>query len=278
MRGLVLGAAGAVFFVSTVNAGDIYGPYMPVFSWTGFYLGANGGYARADRTAGFTSNDVNVRTITCGGAPMGTCPGPADVNLEGGIGGLQIGYNWQWGNWLAGVETDFDGAQIRGKGTSAFMLGPAASNLQAIEDLDWFGTLRVRVGPKLSDNVLTYVTGGFAYGSVHDNARLNSLAGASGAGFSCISGPNCFVGSSSRTATGWSAGTGIEYTFWTNLSLKIEYLFLDLGSGQTVNAAAQTGGGGAIPSSFTAAANENNFHIFRFGLNYQFGKCCEPLK
>jgi outer membrane immunogenic protein len=144
------------------------------------------------------------------------------------------------------------------------MLGPAASNLQAIEDLDWFGTLRARVGPKLSDNILTYVTGGLAYGSVHDNARLNSLAGA-----------NATAGG---FAIGWSAGTGIEYSFRGNISLKMEYLYVDLGSGHTVNAVAQSGGGGAIPSSFTAAVNENNFHVFRFGLNYQFGQCCEQLK
>src|SRR5262249_36385520 len=150
---------------------------------------------------------------------------------------------------------------------SSFMLGPAASKLQASEDLDWFGTMRARIGPKLSDNVLAYVTAGFAYGSLHDTTRLNTQAGASatagGFAFSCAAGPNCFVWSSSRTATGWSAGVGLEYTFWTNLSLKMEYLYVDLGSGRTLNAVAQTGGSGAIPSSFTAAANETNFHIFR---------------
>jgi outer membrane immunogenic protein len=282
MRGLVLGAAWAIFFLSAVNAADLYGPYVPIFSWTGFYLGANGGGGAGSRTASFTPNDVNVQAITCGGVSRGTCPGPAAVNLGGGVGGLQLGYNWQRGNWLAGFETDFDWSGINGKDTSPFMLGPVASKLEAAENLDWFGTIRARIGPKLSDNVLVYLTGGLAYGSVHDTARLNALAGASatagGFAFSCTGGPNCFAGSSSRTATGWSAGTGLEYAFWTNLSLKLEYLYVDLGSGRTVNAIAQTGGDAAIPSSFTAAVNENNFHIFRFGLNYQFGQCCEQLK
>jgi opacity protein-like surface antigen len=61
MRSLVLGAAGAVLFLSAADAADIYGLYAPILSWTGFYLGANGGYARADRTASFTPNDMNVR-------------------------------------------------------------------------------------------------------------------------------------------------------------------------------------------------------------------------
>jgi outer membrane immunogenic protein len=282
MRSLILGAAGAIFFLPPVQAADIYGPYAPIFPWTGFYLGANGGGGAASRTASFTPNDANVQAITCGGASGGTCPGPVTVNLGGGVGGLQFGYNWQWGNWLAGFETDFAGSGVTGKKGSDFMLGRASSKLEVSEDLDWFGTVRVRIGPKLSANVLTYVTGGLAYGSVHENARLNSEAGAGatsgGFAFSCTAGPNCFAGSASRTAMGWSAGTGLEYSFWTNLSLKIEYLFVDLGSGRTVNAIAQTGGGGAIPSSFAAGINENDFHIFRFGLNYQFNQCCEPLK
>jgi outer membrane immunogenic protein len=179
------------------------------------------------------------------------------------VGGLQVGYNWQWGNWLAGFETDFDGSALSGKDSSPFMLGPAASKLQFGESLDWFGTMRARIGPKLSDNMLTYVTAGLAYGSVHDTARLISQAG----------GGATAAGSSSSTAAGWSAGTGLEFSFWTNLTVRLEYLYMDLGSGHTANAA-----GGAIPFSFTAAANENNFHIFRFGLNYQFNQCCEPIK
>jgi outer membrane immunogenic protein len=282
MREFVLAAAGAIIFLSPAGAADIYGPHAPIFSWTGFYLGANGGGGVGSRTVSFTPRDVNVQAIACGGASGGTCPGPATVNPAGGVGGLQAGYNWQWGNWLAGFETDFDWSGANRKETSAFMLGPAASKFQATEDLDRFGTLRVRGGPKLSDNVLIYVTAGLAYGSVHDNVRLNSEAGASatagGFAFSCAAGPNCFAGSSSPTAVGWSAGTGLEWSFWTNLSLKLEYLYLDLGSGHTLNAVAQTSGGGAIPSSFAAATNENNFHIFRLGLNYRFNQCCEQLK
>jgi len=253
MRGLALGAAGAIFFLSAVNAADIYGECASC-SWTGFYIGVNGGYGQADRTVSFTHNNVNGQAITCPEASGSPCPAPVSVKIGGGLGGLQGGYNWQIGNWLAGFETDLDWSGAHGKEASSFMLGPAPANLQVSEDLDWFGTLRARIGSKLAYNLLPYVTAGLAYGGVRDN-------GAAGA-----------------ATVGWTAGTGLEYSFWGNLSLKMEYLYVDLGSGHALNAVAQTGGGTALPASFTAAADENDFHIFRFGLNYQFRESYEQLK
>jgi len=280
MRILALSAAVAIFFCSGANAAYLYGSSGPVPYWAGFYLGVNGGYVGADRTANFTPNDANVSAITCGGFFGGTCAGPADISSSGGLAGVQAGYNWEAGSWLLGFETDIDWSNLHGTGTSTFNLGAASADLNATEDLNWFGTARARVGVKLGENVLTYATAGLAYGGVHSSLALDAKPGANasaGFGFSCAAGPACFAGSSSRTAAGWTAGVGVEYSFWGNISVRAEYLYMDLGSGAEVRTAALNGAG-AAPSSFTAALNENEFNVFRLGLNYRFSQCCEPLK
>ena len=82
----------------------------PVNSWTGFYIGANGGYGWKDPTVSYTPNDPAALLGTCSGVGRSTCIPPASFNAQGGLAGGQIGYNWQFNpSWLVGVETDFDG-------------------------------------------------------------------------------------------------------------------------------------------------------------------------
>src|SRR5215470_3848757 len=146
-------------------------PPVPVFSWTGFYAGINGGYAWADRTFNFAGNDTVSQGLTCGpgGGAIGTCA-PASFAMQGGVGGGQAGYNWQFNrNWLLGIEADFDWSSLRGRGASNFIFGGVSpiDIFRANENVDWFGTLRARLG-FVSDNWLIYATGGFAYGRVKD--------------------------------------------------------------------------------------------------------------
>jgi outer membrane immunogenic protein len=256
----------------------------PAYSWTGIYVGGNVGYGWRDPTVTFTPNDPASQDFTCGGTGGGTCPSPTSFNVNGALGGLEAGYNWQFNrNWLLGVETDFDWSRIQGTGTSNFLIGQfpgVASNFQASENVEWFGTVRGRLGFLPANNVLIYGTGGFAYGRVNENVALNTGAGVGGfvfqrgppsgfIGFSCIAGPNCFLGNSSNTDVGWTIGGGLEYLLWRNLSVKAEYLYVNLGSGRAVNVVAQAGGAiGA--SSFTAAYSTVDFQVIRGGLNWKF--------
>jgi outer membrane immunogenic protein len=206
---------------------------------------------------------------------------PASFDLSGLIGGLQAGYNWQFtANWLAGLEADFDGAGLSGgPSSSAFVLGGACCNLssfQAKEDIEWFGTVRARLGWLPTNTLLVYGTGGFAYGHVHDEVALNignsfGVPGVfiDGFGFACSTPANCFAGSSSRIGTGWTAGGGFEYALSQNVSFKAEYLYVNLGHGAAVNAVAQSGFG-HIPSSFTVAYSALDFNVVRLGLNWKF--------
>jgi outer membrane immunogenic protein len=257
-------------------------PPAPIHSWTGFYIGGNGGYGWKDPTVTFTPNDVTVQAVTCGGDEGGTCAPPTSFGIHGGFGGLQAGYNWQFSpQWVAGVETDLEGSDIKGTGTSNFLLGefpPSPSNFIVSQDIKWFGTVRARLGYSPADRLLVYATGGFAYGRIDENVALNSRVGGNfdlGTTFaySCDTGPNCFLGSSSRTGTGWTAGGGMEYVLWNNVSVKAEYLFVNLGDGDSVDVVAQSVDQFKCPcklSSFTAAFSRTEFHTVRGGLNWKF--------
>jgi outer membrane immunogenic protein len=175
-RCAVLATIAAVGFASVASAADlpVKAPPMvaPVaaYNWTGFYVGVNGGYGWGNRSATFTPNDINALAVTCGGIAGGTCVPPTSFNVNGALGGLQAGYNWQFNqNWLLGVEADFDWSRIQGTGTSNFILGSvpsAPSNFQASQNTKWFGTIRGRFGFLPTNQLLVYGTAGFAYGKV----------------------------------------------------------------------------------------------------------------
>jgi opacity protein-like surface antigen len=137
--------------------------------------------------------------------------GTSNLNSSGFFGGGQIGYNWQFAPaWVAGVEADIDDADIQGiASTSASGLSSSIGTR-----LDWFGTVRGRVGYLVTPTALFYGTGGWAYGRTTSSASIS--AGGLGAGAS--------VG---NTQTGgWTAGAGLEYAFNPRVSFKTEYLFV----------------------------------------------------
>jgi outer membrane immunogenic protein len=195
----------------------------PVFSWTGFYIGANLGY-------GWGSGDG---TITVGGFGSG----PISGDGSGILGGGQIGYNWQAGPWVFGVETDFQGSGSKGSVTAT---APGWA-MVATQKTPWFGTIRGRLGYAF-DRTLVYATGGGLYG----NAELNGTTTASGSF------------SSSDTFWTWTVGGGIEHMFLPNWSAKIEYLY------------AGTPSSGPVPPLTTAITGSAHANIVRGGINYHF--------
>jgi outer membrane immunogenic protein len=144
---------------------------------------------------------------------------------------------------------------------------PFASTVD--EHVKWFGTVRGRLGWLPWNNLLVYGTGGFAYGLVSHTGGLGGSFSRQGsnADFSC---PNvsipCFAGSSGNTATGWTAGGGVEYALWRQWSLKLEYLYVSLAS----NGLTETALSVLNPASFNTNFSHTNFNVVRVGLNYQF--------
>ncbi|WP_295849376.1 outer membrane beta-barrel protein [Tardiphaga sp.] len=245
-----------------------------VYDWTGFYIGGNAGYswgrAKSDGTLTGTQNVSVFRTagptlVSSVNSVLAAAPLIGRANVNGFVGGGQAGYNWQSGRFVYGLEADIQGSDEHGSGDICTAAGcPAGTALvTANHKLEWFGTVRGRVGILPMDRLLLYVTGGLAYGEVSSNIAVPAVAW-------------------SATKAGWTVGAGGEYAIDNHWSVKLEYLYMDLGnvgssSGagttvtnvlntpqiafNTVTTTALSGSGG---TSFTD-------HILRVGVNYKFG-------
>jgi outer membrane immunogenic protein len=234
----------------------------PVFNWTGFYVGANigGGWAR-DNGEHFCLGPTGVPIAACQVLP----PGSEHIRSSGIIGGGQMGYNWQTGQMVFGIETDFQGSGIDGSTTVGGPFGFAglpgvalpAGSFTASEKIDWFGTLRGRIGWAAWDRALIFATGGLFYGHI----KANSLFTAPNVG-------TIYSGSFSETRAGWTVGGGVEYAFTNNWSGKIEGLYYDLGNITVI--------GNETPLTFGPGGFQHNKNfdfkgaIVRVGLNYMF--------
>jgi outer membrane immunogenic protein len=165
---------------------------------------------------------------------------------------------------------------MKGSASTTFTLPGAGPPVTETVDerIKWFGTVRARLGYLPTDNLLTYVTGGFAYGRVDrsgsyvNNSALGILGTIGGFSFFCSGGQTCAAGSSSETATGWTVGGGLEYAFWQKWTVKAEYLYVSLES-TSVTEIALTPVPGTLPSSFNANSR-TNFNVARVGVNYRF--------
>ena len=258
-------------------------PLAPAYNWTGFYAGVNIGYGFADRTVGFAAGDPFIQDFTSGpGYPAGTQIPSAAYNLHGITGGLQLGYHLQVApQWVTGLEADFNGLDFNSSGTSSFRLGPSVGlsspvSLVASAKADWFGTVRGRIGWLPTEQFLVYGTGGLAYGHIKETLVLNAVpnlsggSGGSGFGFQCdATGLGCFAGSSSRTAAGYTVGGGLEYAISRHITLRAEYLYVNLGKTSTRATALAP----QIPyalASFVGNSGDFDFNVVRAGLNYRF--------
>jgi outer membrane immunogenic protein len=176
----------AVAMLALISAGgaaqaaDIYrrAPYtvqqpLNIYSWAGPYVGANIGYATGDIT-----NSV--------------------ASPSGVAGGIQGGYNWQFGQWVVGLEGDIQASRANDTFAAWKFSNP------------WFGTLRGR-GGFVMNNILLYGTGGLAFGNVR--AEVLNLT-------------------ENHSTAGWTLGAGAEYGFAENWTAKAEYLYVNLNNTQ----------------------------------------------
>jgi outer membrane immunogenic protein len=242
----------ALLAAAPAGAADLLAPapapvaVAPAFTWTGWYVGANAG-------GGWKTGSVDPTCSTPGGLfSGGDCTLIPRVNEHGGgfIGGGQLGYNWQSGSWVVGLETDIQGSDIRSRSTVHGPFGIVGGGTTAPgafwrteERLDWLGTTRARVGFTPAERVLLYATGGFAYGGVKTSSAYDD--GLGGVAFSSHSG----------TRGGWTVGAGAEYAVTDNVSLRIEGLWFDLGS-TTVQGPGLTAAG--TPNGFVSGGRFRN--------------------
>ena len=191
----------------------------PVFSWTGFYIGINGGY-------GFGQSKWTS-------TPLGTIGG---FSTNGPLAGATLGGNYQWGQFVAGIEGDFDWQNLRGSQTN----GPCAA-VSCATASNWISTIRGRAGFAM-DRALLYVTGGGAFANVKPSTGILPYGGGN--------------------QPGWTAGGGVEFAMTDNWTAKFEYLYAHFQSAtcNVVNCGVAAPAGASLRES-----------MVRVGVNYKFG-------
>ena len=211
---------------------------VSVYDWTGFYAGVNAGFGGGTFRHPLAINGTEFLSV--------------NVTSSGFMLGGQVGYNMQFENLLAGVEADLQWTNIRGQLdlTVPAVVAPPGGDLALGTEVEWFGTVRARLGYTPVDRMMIYGTGGFAYGGMRSYAR----------------GTGGFAGldASARSLRwGWTVGAGAEYAFTDALSLKTEYLYTDLGRSNITTF--DLGGGDTLTFD-----RRVNFHTVRTGLNFHF--------
>ena len=271
-------------------------PPAPVYSWTGFYAGVNAGYGWGSSDAhpagtntspcipfpfGFCGTPIQPIIVSGGVASALAIPPVLSPNARGGLLGGTIGYNQQFGRWVAGLEADLAWTRIVGsdtRGGGAGWVAPLSFNSTATasNQLRDFGTLRARLGFTPVAPLLIYATGGLAYGRVSSNVQVGEAIVPTGnciALFGTCNGTPA-IGGSSSTRTGWTVGGGAEYLFAGQWSLKAEYLYYDLGStsyGLTPITNLGLPGSPFITAAVTSSSSDFRGSVVRVGLNYKFG-------
>jgi outer membrane immunogenic protein len=240
---LFRGFALVVLSVGTANAADlpIGVPVAPPSAlipttWDGPYVGLNvGGRWLNDR--------ISTTALPTGSTFSGT------LNTWGAMGGLQAGYNWQFGNVVAGVEVD---ANVLGAGST--QTNSALGITDSIKSPGFLLTVRPRLGWAFDHRTLVYGTAGYAFETVQVNDSV------------IFGGPTSALSDVSGRQSGWTAGGGLEYAFSRGVSAKIEYLYVGLGTVSSL----------VVPVAGTPFASVNVAHklsdnIVRAGVNFHLG-------
>lgn len=245
MRKIILGAALALV-ASSALAADISAPPVyvsaPGYNWTGFYVGAHGGYGWG-----------NTQDVTNTGA--------ARRDLTGGFGGVQGGYNWQLGStpFVIGIETDISFGSISSSWGGTNQFDPYYGK----DSATMFGTVRGRIGYAF-DRVLVYGTGGLAWGEQEHGFGCDAARVAVTNGCQKKVGGKAFYVSKSPIDVGYTVGGGVEYALTRNWTVKAEYLFTDYGTNRI----------DLVDPNYPAAKTARNFdttiHTTKLGVNYRF--------
>ncbi len=261
--GLAAASALAIAFTGAAQATDLPMPYKArpivapapmVYNWTGFYVGVNLGGSWVDTD----DNNTFSATIPGGGTFLATPS--TSASFSGIVGGAQIGYNWQMGHFVYGLEVDIDGSSA--SGNASVGCGIAGCTVTGTPAVDAFGTIRGRLG-YAQDNWLFYGTGGFAWQHITNTVTDTTAAG------------SATVFNASTVQGGWVLGAGVETAFAPRWTAGLEYLYIDTGSFTLFNGAVPGSVLGVLgaPAGTTATFNDSEHvrnNVVRARLNYRF--------
>jgi len=202
----------------------------PAYDWSGFFIGLNAGDAFAGEQTLRIAPDFQDSV--------------GDLDLNGLFGGAQLGANWQSGVWVLGAQADLQLSDIVDSDKKTVN----ALDFSTQGKIDWFGSIRLRGGLAL-DNLLIYGTGGLALAGVDYSLKT-------------VDDPlSTLKLSDDYTATGWTAGGGVEWGFSAKSSAKIEYLYTDLGKKDI---------GTSLMSDDAYFKASPSFQSIRMGVDFRF--------
>jgi outer membrane immunogenic protein len=261
---LIAATALGVVFAHGATAADLPvapayrpAPIVVPYNWNGYYLGANVGWSRAESNITWSPNPFGFVDAAAIAAASNN-----RLTSNSATGGVQTGYNWQWGNVVAGIEGDVSFMGNNANVSVAPLPPPAFATTSLSESarLNWLVTVRPRLGYAW-DNWLVYVTGGWALGKVTFSDALQASA-------------VTFVGNNvSKDLNGWTAGAGVEYGVGGGWTLKAEYLYTDLGS----VAVSMGPTSPSFPGTLVGTNHSMINQIARVGFNYRFGGTSEVV-
>ncbi|MEH2614370.1 outer membrane protein [Bradyrhizobium sp. AZCC 1693] len=250
MKKILLGTVALIALAAPASAADLAArPYTkapspivaPIYDWSGFYIGLNGGGGSAHKCWDLTSTDTG---------PIAPPVSLGCHDATGGTVGGQIGYRWQTTNWVFGVEAQGNWADFRGSNANL-----AIADVQDETKIDAFGLFTGQVGYAWN-NVLLYVKGGAAV--VRDNYRAFDIP----TGLTIVNG--------SQTRWGGAVGAGLEFGFAPNWSIGVEYDHLFMGD-RDVNLYG-VGNAGLAPGAFAGTARiAQHVDIGLVRVNYRWG-------
>ena len=260
MKRTTVAAAAAILLASTAagSAADLavkapYAAPAPLFTWTGFYIGGHVG-------AGWGTTETSLDSASATG--LGTLPvglAVAQNSRSGFLGGGQIGYNFQSGWAVFGVQADIAGMDIKGTTPCILVFSCTAKS-------DWLATVSGRIGGVVADRTLVYVKGGAAWLNTKQSLTAPTILTALlPAGTGLGAGVN-----SENTSLGWLLGFGAEYAITQNWSAFIEYNYMDFDRKDIAyNLVATVPGGPAATANFDTSV-KNKLSIAKIGVNYKF--------
>ena len=255
---LSLGTAAAFAADKRVPAYAPPPPPVPVYTWSGCYVGASAGTSQGFSDGYSTTAGSTALGAGPGGTnvPLGAGPQTTGFHLSGFIGGFEGGCNWQAGVWVLGIEGDGSATNKARTHSLAFVGNPNIFELSE----RWLVTARGRLGLSgwgwWGDRTMVYVTGGGAWAKIDSSTWVNGLPISTGI-------------QQSDQRSGWTVGGGIEYAVGYGWSVKAEYLYVDFGDWNTFTNCVNVGPGCRV-GTITNLNVSLNDHIFRAGMNYKF--------
>lgn len=226
----------------------------PVFTWTGFYVGGQVGYAWGEDDTVLSSGRERIVFDGLGGLHGDSIK----YDIDGVVGGAHAGFNLQSGNFVIGIEGDLEASGVSGERTaseSGTILGvPVSGSASVKTDVNWMASVRGRLGFTF-DRLMVYGTGGVAFADIEHTYTASGTA----FGIGVAEGVKF-----SDSQTGWTLGGGLEYAVTSNMTTRVEYRYTQFGSFDNQIFTVRSDGVDLL------AEQEPDFHTVRAGVSFKW--------